>query len=41
MIQIDIYVGHVYALWIENTSESYLPRYEATYAVAKRAQNKF
>ena len=30
----------MYALWIENTSESYLPSYKATYAVAKRAQKK-
>ena len=40
MIQIDIHVGHVFALWIENTSESYLPSYKATYAVAKKAQKK-
>ena len=32
---------HVYALWIENSSESDTCSYEATKAVAKKAQKKF
>ena len=34
-------IDHMYALWIENTSESDPHSYEATKAVAKKAQKKF
>ena len=33
-------IDHTYALWIETTSESDPHSYEATKAVAKRAQKK-
>ena len=33
-------IDHMYALWIENTSESDPHSYEATKAVAKKAQKK-